>query len=60
MLNKNLTNFFNLPDEKESKVSKDVAGGTFDLGNFQKDYESVQLNLKDLIQKWKYCFRKCP
>ena len=45
MLNKNLTNFFNLPDEKESKVSKDVAGGTFDLGNFQKDYESVQLNL---------------
>jgi hypothetical protein len=50
MLNKNLTNFFNLPDEKESKVSKDVTGGTFDLGNFQKDYESVQLNLKDLIQ----------
>jgi hypothetical protein len=49
-MNKNLTNFFNLPEDKENKSSKDLVGGTFDLGNFQKDYETVQTNLKDLIQ----------
>lgn len=48
MINKNLTNFFNLPEEKETK-SETTAGGTFDLGNFQKDYELVQSNLKNLI-----------
>lgn len=47
-MNKNLTNFFNLPPESNDK--KDLAvGGTFDLGNFQKDYELVQQNLKSLI-----------
>jgi len=51
MINKNLTNFFNLPAEKETKISESNAtGGTFDLGNFQKDYELVQLNLKNLIE----------
>ena len=51
MINKNLTNFFNLPAEKETKISEsNVTGGTFDLGNFQKDYELVQLNLKNLIE----------
>ena len=49
-MNKNLTNFFNLPEDKENKSSKDLVGGTFDLGNFQKDCETVQTNLKDLIQ----------
>jgi hypothetical protein len=50
MINKNLTNFFNLPPEKESKEkSSQESGGTFDLGNFQKDYEFVQSNLKNLI-----------
>ncbi len=48
-MNKNLTQFFNLPNENE-KPSKEISGGTFDLGNFQKDYELVQSNLKDLIQ----------
>ena len=51
MINKNLTNFFNLPAEKETKTNDlSSAGGTFDLGNFQKDYELVQSNLKNLIE----------
>lgn len=51
MINKNLTNFFNLPAEKETKTNDSAsAGGTFDLGNFQKDYELVQSNLKNLIE----------
>lgn len=48
-MNKNLSNFFNIPEDK-SKELKEIAGGTFDIGNFQKDYELVQSNLKDLIQ----------
>jgi hypothetical protein len=47
-MNKNLTNFFNLPPESNDKKDL-VAGGTFDLGNFQKDYDLVQQNLKSLI-----------
>jgi hypothetical protein len=39
-----------LPPEKESKEkTNQESGGTFDLGNFQKDYEFVQSNLKNLI-----------
>lgn len=49
-MNKNLTTFFNLPEEKDLSSSKQPAGGTFDLNNFQKDYELVQGNFKDLIQ----------
>jgi hypothetical protein len=49
MINKNLTNFFSIPEQKEPS-SKELVGGTFDINNFQKDYETVQSNLKDLIQ----------
>tara|TARA_R110000868_G_scaffold139430_3_gene354228 strand:+ start:9400 stop:9846 length:447 start_codon:yes stop_codon:yes gene_type:complete len=47
-INKNLSNFFNVPaiPEKETKL---VAGGTYDAASFQKDYTFVQSNLKDLI-----------
>jgi hypothetical protein len=47
-MNKNLANFFNVP-LSENKELKNVSGGTFDANNFQKDYELVQSNLKDLI-----------
>ena len=47
-MNKNLANFFNVP-VSENKELKNVSGGTFDANNFQKDYELVQSNLKDLI-----------
>jgi hypothetical protein len=46
-INKNLAAFFNVPNE--SPVSKNVNGGTFDSQNFQKDYELVQSNFKNLI-----------
>ena len=46
-LNKNLAKLFDV-DTKESN-KKQIAGGTFDANNFQKDYEFVQTNLKDLI-----------
>ncbi len=49
MINNKLTNFFNLPPEKESNKMLTNEGGTFDLNNFNKDYELVQKNLKDLI-----------
>lgn len=50
MINKNLTSFFNLPQDKETKSEQQSSsGGTFDFGNFQKDYEYVQKNLKNLI-----------
>jgi len=48
-INKNLSNFFNVPDEKPTKTDKSLAGGTFNINNFQKDYEYVQSNLKDLV-----------
>lgn len=49
-INKNLANFFNVPENKpSSSETKDLAGGTFNINNFQKDYELVQENLKNLI-----------
>lgn len=47
-INKNLANFFNVESKNISKPS-DNAGGTFDVNNFQKDYEIAQNNLKKLI-----------
>lgn len=46
-INKNLASFFNVPQNNVDK--KPSSGGTFDSANFQKDYEMVQSNLKDLI-----------
>lgn len=46
-INKNLASFFNVPQNSVEK--KPSSGGTFDNANFQKDYEMVQSNLKDLI-----------
>jgi hypothetical protein len=48
-MNKNLANFFNVP-VTETKESKAITGGTFDNNNFQKDYELVQKNLKELVE----------
>jgi hypothetical protein len=47
-INKNLAKLFDV-DTPKSISPKDVSGGTFDSNNFQKDYEMVQSNLKDLI-----------
>jgi hypothetical protein len=47
-MNKNLSQFFNLPLNTASKEAQ-PSGGTFDANNFQKDYSLVQSNLKDLI-----------
>ena len=47
-INKNLAKLFNVNEPKEITV-KPAAGGTFDNNNFQKDYEFVQSNLKDLL-----------
>jgi hypothetical protein len=47
-INKNLANFFNVPTPPD-KENKSLLGGTFDVNNFQKDYEQVQTNLKELI-----------
>jgi uncharacterized protein with von Willebrand factor type A (vWA) domain len=47
-INKNLANFFNVPTPPD-KENKSLSGGTFDVNNFQKDYEQVQINLKELI-----------
>jgi len=46
-LNKNLAKLFDV--ENKSVSQKTNEGGTFDANNFQKDYEFVQSNLKDLI-----------
>jgi hypothetical protein len=48
-INKNLANFFSVPDNKTSSESKTLQGGTFDYNNFEKDYKLVQENLKSLI-----------
>jgi hypothetical protein len=48
-INKNLSNFFNVSETPKDITKKDLAGGTFNQANFQKDYEMVQSNLKDLI-----------
>jgi len=47
-INKNLANFFNVENKNTTKDSNS-AGGTFDVNNFQKDYEKAQQNIKDLI-----------
>jgi hypothetical protein len=50
-INKNLANFFNVPQKEiEKPTTQNNSGGTFDLNNFQKDYETVQQNLKKLVQ----------
>lgn len=45
-INKNLASFFNVPAPDEKLKS---SGGTFDNNNFQKDYELVQNNFKNLL-----------
>ena len=47
-INKNLAKLFSVPVQSEEK-DKALSGGTFDGANFQKDYELVQKNLKELI-----------
>ena len=47
-MNKNLSQFFNVPVQPDSKPTA-IAGGTFNNNNFQKDYELVQGNFKDLL-----------
>jgi hypothetical protein len=47
-INKNLANFFNVSNLPE-KQSKPLEGGTFDVNNFNRDYEKAQKNIKDLI-----------
>lgn len=46
-LNKNLAKLFDVNDKQVPQKSN--SGGTFDMNNFQKDYEYVQSNLKNLI-----------
>jgi hypothetical protein len=48
-INKNLANFFSVPENKISSENKNLQGGTFDFNNFEKDYKLVQENLKSLI-----------
>lgn len=48
-MNKNLSKLFNLNDVGTLPPTKQSAGGTFDIQNFQKDYNMVQSNLKGLI-----------
>lgn len=49
-VNKNLAKLFSVPMNSQEQVgSKELAGGTFDSNNFQKDYSLVQQNLKELI-----------
>jgi len=45
-INKNLASFFNVPN---TTTPTKISGGTFDSTNFQKDYELVQSNLKNLL-----------
>lgn len=46
-INKNLAKLFNVAETPQK--TKQLSGGTFDVSSFQKDYELVQSNLKDLI-----------
>ena len=48
-MNKNLSKLFNLNEVAETPKDKVISGGTFDSSSFQKDYATVQSNLKDLI-----------
>ncbi len=47
-INKNLAQFFSVPEHKDTQTTKPM-GGTFDSNNFQKDYNLVQENFKNLI-----------
>lgn len=47
-INKNLAKLFSVPEGNANTPVKSN-GGTFDTANFQKDYELVQQNLKQLI-----------
>jgi hypothetical protein len=48
-INKNLSKLFNVGELKNEPTNKNLVGGTFDSESFQKDYELVRSNLKDLI-----------
>lgn len=49
-INKNLSKLFSVNEiPKTDSLSKNDSGGTYDSGNFQKDYKLVQDNLKSLI-----------
>lgn len=48
-INKNLSKLFNVSELKNDTGNKNLVGGTFDSESFQKDYELVRSNLKDLI-----------
>jgi hypothetical protein len=48
-INKNLVKLFDVPNTAITAEPKATSGGTFDTNNFQKDYEFVQSNLKDLL-----------
>ena len=48
-INKNLVKLFDVPNTAIIAEPKVTSGGTFDNNNFQKDYELVQSNLKDLL-----------
>jgi len=48
-INKNLANFFSVPENKTLSENKNLQGGTFDFNNCEKDYKLVQENLKSLI-----------
>jgi hypothetical protein len=48
-VNKNLAKLFSVPVNEITETKTPPAGGTFNSENFQKDYELVQSNIKDLI-----------
>jgi hypothetical protein len=48
-INKNLSKLFNVGELKNEPTNKNLVGGTFDSESFQRDYELVRSNLKDLI-----------
>lgn len=48
-VNKNLSKLFSLPPNDVLPQKSTSSGGTFDYQNLQKDYETVQSNLKNLI-----------
>jgi hypothetical protein len=48
-VNKNLAKLFSVPVNEITEPKTPPAGGTFNSANFQKDYELVQSNIKDLI-----------
>lgn len=49
-INKNLAKLFSVPEpDNSSKALTNANGGTYSAENFQKDYDLVQGNLKNLI-----------